>query len=84
MADLMPHPDQIPAERWKQLNISRADYLALRARRAERELRTPPVGSEAPDFVLGRLSPEGAETTETVRLSDHRGRPVALVFGSYT
>lgn len=39
----------------------------------------PPVGSLAPDFALG--SPEGGTR---VRLSDRRGRPVALIFGSWT
>ena len=39
----------------------------------------PRVGEDAPDFSLKRLGSE-----ERVRLSDYRGRPVALAFGSYT
>jgi hypothetical protein len=50
----------------------------------EREARTPAVGTEAADFELELLSPEGKRTGELRRLSNHRGRPVALVFGSYT
>ena len=38
----------------------------------------------APDFELERLSPEGRRTGQTFRLSSGRGRPVGLVFGSYT
>lgn len=39
----------------------------------------PPVGSIAPDFELD--TPEGGAS---VRLSQRRGRPVALIFGSWT
>lgn len=39
----------------------------------------PPVGAPAFDFALKRLGSE-----EQVRLSEHRGRPVGLIFGSYT
>ena len=84
MTDNMPHPDQIPAALWKKMNISREAFLELREERQEREARTPEVGDIAPDFCLERLSPQGEPSGEMVRLSDHRGRPVALVFGSYT
>lgn len=51
-------------------------------------LRTPDlaVGDPALDFELPRLDGETHERTgETVRLSSFAGgRPVALVFGSYT
>ena len=46
------------------------------------DLRIPDkfgVGDAAPDFCLSRLDGSGE-----VRLSDHCGRPVVLVFGSYT
>ncbi|HEX5272058.1 MAG TPA: deiodinase-like protein [Gemmataceae bacterium] len=39
----------------------------------------PPVGSPAPDFVL-----TGVDGGQTVRLSDLRGKPVVLFFGSCT
>ena len=42
---------------------------------------SPPVGAMAPDFTLPLLH---GEPDETVRLADLRGKPVALVFGSYT
>ena len=47
--------------------------------RRERELGSPNVGDEAPDFELALLDGSG-----TVRLSSRRGRPAGLVFGSYT
>lgn len=55
-------------------------FARLQEAMARREERAPKVGDEAPDFRLPVLHGEGA----TVRLSDLRGRPVALIFGSYT
>lgn len=76
--------DAIPPEVWKKMNISKEDFLVLRDRMAEREKRTPAAGSEAPDFEIERLSPRGERTGQTLRLSSLRGRPVGLIFGSYT
>ncbi len=45
----------------------------------EVQVNAPDVGAEAFDFDLRRLDGEGR-----VRLSDHRGRPLGLIFGSYT
>jgi peroxiredoxin len=44
----------------------------------------PKVGSMAPDFVADVLDRQRKRTGETVRLSDLRGQPVGIVFGSYT
>ena len=41
-------------------------------------------GAPAPDFSLPYLPGQGREPGETMTLSAHLGRPVALVFGSYT
>ena len=49
-----------------------------------REAIVPKIGSEAPDFVADLLDRERKRTGETVRLSDLGGKPVGLVFGSYT
>jgi hypothetical protein len=38
----------------------------------------------APDFDIKRLGKGGKPTGGRVRLSDFRGKPAALVFGSYT
>ncbi len=55
-------------------------FAQLREAMARREERAPKVGDEAPEFELPVLDGNGA----TVRLSELRGRPVALIFGSYT
>ena len=80
----MTDPDQVPPEVWKRMNITKERFLEIRSMMMEREKRTPAIGSAAPDFELERLSPEGERTGQTEKLSTHRGRPVALVFGSYT
>jgi hypothetical protein len=85
MAFPMPeNPDDLPAAVWKAMNLSREQYTGIRAYMIERDRRTPAVGDPAPDFEIERLSPEGKRTGKTFRLSETRGRPVALVFGSYT
>ena len=80
----MIDPDQIPPELWKQMNITRERFEEILATMRERETRTPPAGSPAPDFELKRLDDGGKLTDRTLRLSELRGRPVGLVFGSYT
>jgi len=55
-------------------------FAQLREAMAKREARAPKVGDDAPDFELPVLEGKGA----TVQLSELRGRPVALIFGSYT
>jgi len=77
-------PDQIPPEMWKQMNVSRERFLEIQAHMEEREKSAPAVGNTAPDFEIERLSTEGERTGKRERLSDYRGRPVALAFGSYT
>ena len=77
-------PDQIPPEIWKKMNITKERFLEISAEPDAREKLAPPVGKNAPDFELKRLDEKGALTEETLRLSDLRGRPVGLIFGSYT
>ncbi len=79
--------DKIPEEMLEKMGITREGFREVRRTMMERDARTPPSGSPAPDFEIERLSPEGERTDETFRLSTslaERGRPVALVFGSYT
>ncbi len=78
------HPDTIPSERWSQMMITRQQYEAMVQERAERDQQAPNIGERAPDFVAARLSPTGSRTGEAFQLSTALGRPVALVFGSYT
>jgi hypothetical protein len=80
----MPDPDQIPPELWKQLNITKEQFLAIRREMEKREETAPRVGDPAPDFELERLSETGQRTGARLRLSSLRGRPVGIVFGSYT
>jgi hypothetical protein len=47
--------------------------------REAREARAPRAGDPAPDFELDSL-----DGKSRVRLSTLRGRPVGLIFGSYT
>jgi hypothetical protein len=76
--------DKIPPAIWAQMNISREAFAKLAAAAEEREKRAPVVGGPAPDFALRRLGANRRPLEERVRLSSLRGRPVALVFGSYT
>ncbi|MDJ0788284.1 MAG: hypothetical protein QNK05_15865 [Myxococcota bacterium] len=79
-----PDLDAIPDEILEKNNITRDQLAAIHQAMTERDQRTPAVGSEAPDFEIERLSKTGRRTGESLRLSSLRGRPVALVFGSYT
>ena len=82
------HPDELPPERWVSLMMSRAEYEAMVAERAERDKRAPKVGERAPDFEIERLNAKGRRTGEMFRLSEQLAkpnpRPIGLVFGSYT
>jgi cytochrome oxidase Cu insertion factor (SCO1/SenC/PrrC family) len=55
-------------------------FAQLKEALAKRDEMAPRVGEGAPDFELPVLHGDG----ETVRLSNLRGKPVVLVFGSYT
>jgi hypothetical protein len=63
---------------------TRVEYEAMIRERAERDRHAPKVGVPAPDFAIEHSAPDGTRTGEMFRLSEMRGRPVALVFGSYT
>ncbi len=85
MAGLMDaNLDEIPDEMFEKMGITRENFAEIRKMMAAREANTPAVGDLAPDFEIERLSREGQRTGATFRLSENRGRPVALVFGSYT
>lgn len=49
-----------------------------------RQVGVPKEGSDAPDFEADILDRERKRTGETWRLSSCRGKPVGLVFGSFT
>jgi len=77
-------PDTLPDEAFERMNTTREALRELIAHMRVREACAPAVGSFAPDFAGELLSLAGERTGTTVRLSEHRGRPVALLFGSYT
>jgi hypothetical protein len=76
--------DQIPEQMFEKMGITREGFRKVRDDMQARDARTPAVGSSAPDFRIERLSEHGKRTGEMFELSSTRGRPVALVFGSYT
>ena len=85
MSEILPEdPTQIPADRWARMGISVSEYKEIRARKLAREALAPAVGKMAPEFEVERLSDDRARTGSMFRLSETRGSPVALVFGSYT
>ena len=70
---------------WLEISDMTEDaFDAMMAANKERQSRVPRVGAPAPDFELERIDRERKRTGERVRLSALKGRPVALVFGSYT
>lgn len=67
------------------LAVSIAVAPAWAGAQRQRQDRGPEEGAAAPDFTLSRLDDGGnADPGNTVTLSDLRGEPVALIFGSYT
>ena len=66
------------------MRMSPEEYTAMRTERLEHEARAPALGDPAPDFELERLTPDGGRSGRTFRLFESRGRPLGLVFGSYT
>ncbi len=76
--------DKITPEQWKQMGTTREKLEEGMKRKQEREENAPVVGGTAPDFQLKSLSDSGKITEDQVCLSDLRGKPVALIFGSYT
>ncbi|MBI2315472.1 MAG: hypothetical protein HYY28_16275 [Betaproteobacteria bacterium] len=65
-------------------DISEAQFDAHQAEQRARQVRVPQPGTEAPDFELDVLVRGRGRSGEKVRLSSLRGRPVGLIFGSYT
>lgn len=53
-------------------------------RRLEADKKSPQPGNRAPDFTLELLSPTGTRTGKPLSLSSLRGKPVGLIFGSFT
>ncbi len=70
---------------WLEISdMSEEEFDAMMADQKERQAGVPKIGDVAPDFELEILDRAKKRTGEFVRLSAHRGKPVALLFGSYT
>jgi len=81
-------PGMTPADRkaiWLQLaDMTEPEFDAMMAENKARQVNVPEQGSEAPDFNLDVLDGEKGRTGEKISLSSLRGKPVGLIFGSYT
>lgn len=70
---------------WLEISdITEEKFEAHMAEEKAREAVVPKVGSMAPDFVADVLDRQRKRTGETVQLSNLRGQPVGIIFGSYT
>ena len=79
----MSYPEK--REVWHQISdISAEDFDTMMAAQKARQDQVPKIGELAPDFKLERLDRTRRRTGEYVKLSDLRGKSVALCFGSYT
>ncbi len=70
-----------------QLKVSKISQEELEAHieyEKGREEKVPAVGSIAPDFIADVLGANRKRTGEKIQLSNLRGKPVAIAFGSYT
>ena len=76
--------DALPDEAFEKLGISREGLREVQRQQALREEQAPAIGDPAPAFRIERLTPTGQRTGTHFELASARGRPVALVFGSYT
>jgi hypothetical protein len=74
----------IPKDCWARMMMTTEQYTAMRAGRLMREEAAPEVSDIAPDFSAERLTPSGKPMGDRLTLSSMRGKPVGLVFGSYT
>ena len=72
-------------EEWIALSDMTADeFDALQATYKARASGMPVPGDEAPDFTVDVMDASQKRTGESKSLSDFRGKPVGLIFGSYT
>lgn len=70
---------------WLEISdITEDEFKAHMTRESARETMVPGVGADAPDFVADVLGPNRQRTGEQIRLSDLRGKPVGIAFGSFT
>ena len=82
---ILPEPmENLTDEEWGDAGFTRAQFEDRWRARLERDMFSPEIGSPAPDFILEVLTSEGKRSGEQFQLSSLFGRPIGLVFGSYT
>ena len=70
---------------WLKIQIiDKAKFDANWKFQSERQSGVPQPGDIAPDFELELLDKDLKRAGKTVQLSALKGKPVALMFGSYT
>lgn len=70
---------------WLEISdMTEEAFDSMMAAQKARQDGVPKVGEMAPDFEIERLDRSKKRTGDFVKLSNLRGRPVALAFGSYT
>ncbi len=74
----------VSAKPWLHWGISKGEFDLYMEKKMARDAQTPKVDDAAPDFEAERLSADGKRTGKMFQFSSTRGRPVALVMGSYT
>ncbi len=88
-AELMKKWPDLPRDErtkiWLEISdMTAEEFQELQESHKKRQAGVPQPGSIAPDFEADVLDRERKRTGETWRLSSSRGKPVGLVFGSFT
>ena len=68
----------------KDWNISKEEWVEYVQGRIRRDIGAPKKGDIAPDFSVEKLNGDGKRSGEMFNLSSLFGKPIALLFGSYT
>lgn len=76
-ANVSKHP-------WKDWNISKEEWVEYIQARIRHDIAAPKKNDIAPDFSVERLDRNGLRSGDMVSLSSFSGKPIALLFGSYT
>ncbi len=70
---------------WLEISdITEEQFRTHMVHEKDREADVPAVGAYAPDFTADVLGDNRQRTGDKVVLSELRGKPVAIAFGSYT
>ena len=82
--ELPPQIEKLTDEELKKRGMNREEFTKRWAERLKLDESSPRVGEPAPDFELELLSFTGKRTGELFKLSSACGKPLGLIFGSYT